>query len=43
MRSLNSLAAPIFDHEKKLVGVITTYSYKAITTTPPAARMPLLN
>ena len=25
MRSLSSLAAPIFDQEKKLVGVITTY------------------
>ncbi|MBT5938590.1 MAG: IclR family transcriptional regulator [Rhodospirillaceae bacterium] len=25
MRSLSSLAAPIFDHEKQLVGVITTY------------------
>ncbi|MDP7600232.1 MAG: IclR family transcriptional regulator C-terminal domain-containing protein, partial [Rhodospirillales bacterium] len=28
MRSLNTLAAPIFGHENKLVGVITTYGYK---------------
>ena len=28
MRSLSTLAAPIFDHENKLIGVITTYGYK---------------
>ena len=28
MRSLSTLAAPIFDHESKLIGVITTYGYR---------------